>query len=152
MHSSAFPYATKLNLSGPIISYNGALIRHVENDKIIFHRPVSCADAVQVLKLAKKMGEYIQYYSVDNYYVDEHCDISDYYLKQTGLRAVAVEGDMTKAIDFDPTKLLIVCKNEKDGLDIYNRAVKIFSHKLNITRSNPRYIEFNSKEASKGVA
>jgi len=151
MHSSAFPYAKELNVVEPITSFNGALVKHVNSDDVILHAPVDYNYAIEVLDFAKEVDKYIQYYSKEHYYVYEHCKDSDLYGYRTGTRAIEIKKDIRKTLDFDPTKLLMICKHE-EAEEIYNIAVKRFENKLNITRSSDTYIEFNNINASKGAA
>lgn len=150
MHSSALIYAKKFKITEPIISYNGAMIKHSLSGEILLHTPVEYKDAIEVLEFAKDINKYIQYYSQDNYYFYEHCENSDFYKQQTSILGKKTNADLTKTLDFSPTKLLMVCDDSAD--EIYDMVNKQFSHKLNITRSSQRYIEFNNIEASKAIA
>jgi len=152
MHSSAFPYAKDLDIVEPIISYNGALIKHVDSDEIILHKPVNYDDAIEVLNFAKETNIFVQYYSTREYYVGRHCEASELYCSKTGRKAVAVDNELIKTLDFEPTKLLMITKNQQEGKKIYMKAKEIFGGRLYITQSSDTYVEFNNPEASKGSA
>lgn len=151
MHSSAFPYAKMLNIDEPIISYNGALVKHAKTGEDILHLPVDYKYAIEALEFAEKYGQYIQYYSKEDYFVYEHCAKSDRYAYMTGIRAKEMKQDLTKALDFSPTKLLIIC-DEAESEKIYSLALEQFKGRLQITRSSGTYVEFNNINASKGNA
>lgn len=152
MHFSAFPYAKTMDIVEPIISYNGALIKHVDSDEVLLHLPVKYDAAIEVLQFAKDENRFIQYYTDSGYYVKNHSDESDWYGQRTGTRAVETGEDLIKSLDFDPTKLLMMGKDKKDTLRLCKIAEEKFKEKLNITRSSDTYIEFNHIDASKGNA
>lgn len=152
MHSSAFPFAKTMEISEPIISYNGALIKHVDSGEVILHLPVKYEYALEVLQFAKEQDRFIQYYSDKGYYVPKHCDESDGYGQRTGTRAIETGKELIESLDFSPTKLLMIGKDEDDARRIYNLAVKKFNGRLNITLSSDTYLEFNHVDASKGNA
>jgi len=152
MHSSAFPFAEKLDISEPIITYNGALIKYLYSNEPIVHWPVSYGNAMQVMEFARMKNRFVQYYSQDEFYIPEHNELSDLYGRRTGRRAVETKRDLMESLDFDPTKLLIIAEDAKTGERIYNEAKEKFSGILNITRSSDTYVEFNNIKASKGAA
>ena len=152
MHSSAFPFAKELDIIEPIISYNGALVKYLRSGEPIAHWPVSYENALQVLEFAKQKNRHIQYYSQDEYYVQEHNALSDLYCRRTGRRAVATNRELLDSLDFDPTKLLLIAENKENCEEIYNEAARRFAGILNITYSSDTYVEFNNLKASKGNA
>lgn len=152
MHSSAFPYAKTLNIIEPIISFNGALIKHIDSDKIIMHSPVKYEYALEVLEMAKEQNRFIQYYSDKAYYVPHHCEESNDYGQRTATRAKETGEELIKTLDFDPTKLLMIAKDKDDAQKLCEMAANKFAGRLNITQSSDTYIEFNHLDASKGNA
>ena len=152
MHSSAFPFAKELAIVEPIISYNGALVKHMLTDEVIVHWPVKYDIAIEVLEFAKEADRYIQYYSKEEYYLYKHCDSSNIYCERTGRRGVEIKQNLLKSLDFDPTKLLIIGHDTEDTKRLYHLAVKKFKNRLNITLSSDTYLEFNNLKASKGAA
>lgn len=152
MHSSAFPYAKALDIAGPIISFNGALIKGMISDNIILHFPVDYDYAIEVLKFAEETDRYIQYYSMTDYYVPEHSAHSDLYGQRTNTRAKLTHKPLINSLDFAPTKILMIGNNKDDAEKLCNMAAQKFKGKLNIVRSSDTYIEFNNIKASKTAA
>ncbi|MBN2878562.1 MAG: HAD family phosphatase [Clostridia bacterium] len=152
MHASAFTFAEKLGLAEPIISYNGALIKHMLSNEVIAHYPVNFDYAREVLRFAEAAGSFIQYYSTDNYYVRQSSPKSERYFEMTGLRAIETGKKLSESIDFEPTKLLLIADDEAQEEILLEAAKKEFDGKLNVVRSSKRYIEFNNLKASKGRA
>ena len=152
MHSSAFPFAEKLSITEPIISYNGALVKYLNAEEPIVHWPVSYENAMEVLEFAKNSKNIVQYYSQDEYYIPNHNVLSDTYGRLTGRRAVETNSDLMDSLNFEPTKLLILADNSTEGESVYEAAKERFKGILNITRSSDTYVEFNNIKASKGAA
>src|SRR5690606_14638035 len=79
MYSSALPYAQKLALTGPLVTYNGALVRTVRG-KTLAHRPIPLEVAQEVLDMAGAKGWVVNCYLDDELYVDEITEGVEYYV------------------------------------------------------------------------
>src|SRR5690554_2149267 len=56
MFCSALPYIKQLELTGPVINYNGAYIKELGRDKLICHQPIPLDIAKEVIKEAEEAG------------------------------------------------------------------------------------------------
>ena len=69
MHKSAMPVAKNLNLTSPIISYQGAMIKNFyENEDIIFHCPLRENHAKKIVEILKDDDVQLNIYMDDNLY------------------------------------------------------------------------------------
>lgn len=151
MHISALPYVDMLDAHGPVISYNGALIIDTKTDTLMRECTIDIKNAKEVLEFAQELGVHVQYYSKDEYFIAKHCKESEMYHIGAGVKGIAVSKKLSKALDFNPMKILFIC-NDENVKEVYEKAKKKFSHKLEVLGSKKLYIEFTNKNANKGIA
>lgn len=150
MFPAALPFARELGLTGPLITYNGALIRTVGGETW-WHRPVPQELALEVLEFGAAGGWTVQCYCDDLLYVRQVNDDVKYYLE---IAHVPVQecADMRALLSERPsTKLLSIGSPE----EIVRRAAaleKAFAGRLTITISKPRFVEMLAPHVSKASA
>lgn len=151
MHVSLLPYVEKLNTHGPVISYNGALIKDSTTDKTISSNPIPLDMAKMVLKFAEENNVFAQYYDTENYFFNEHSLITNKYASSTGVRGIGVGDKLHTKIVESPPKILLINK-DNDTDELLEKAINKFGDRLEVTRSKPMYIEIMSYITNKGVA
>lgn len=151
MHHSAEAFAADLGLLGePVISYNGAMVRLAGTAETLWHEPVPTHLARRLLDQAVTEGRLIHYYVDDVMYVTRASRGALIYRRRTGSRPVPV-GDVRRLADQPPTKILLV--DEPAVIDeLLRRDQAAYGDELYVTRSLPEYVEYLSRQASKGAA
>lgn len=151
MFSSALPYIKELELTGPVINYNGAYIKEVGKDKLIYHQPIPLDIAKEVIKDSEEAGLYINVYIDDRLFVSELNEKSEIYYKTTGIQSEPV-GKLSDFIFESPTKMLII-EEDRDKIQDY---LSYFKEKyrgiVEVTQSKAYFIEFMANRVSKGNA
>ncbi|TCO79450.1 Cof-type HAD-IIB family hydrolase [Marinisporobacter balticus] len=71
IYTSARVYAKYLDIITPIIACNGAIVRNLEDDKIIYESHIDKEDCLKVLDVARKHKLYFHYYSADTFYTEK---------------------------------------------------------------------------------
>ena len=71
MYCSMRPYAQKLGLDVPLVSYNGALVKGALSGKVYVNSPLKLQTALDLLQYVKENGHYVQVYMGDKLYVKE---------------------------------------------------------------------------------
>jgi len=147
MFQSTRPYAQKLGLDVPLITYNGALVKDSGTGEIYHHRTVPLALAREVIRLCKEMDLMLHTYVDDEYYVEEFNDWSRKYEEIAGVTAHAV-GDLEDFLTREPTKFIISEVPEK--LDKYWDVLRErLTPQLYLTRSRPIFLEILHPAVSK---
>lgn len=150
MFPSARPYARELGVNGPLVTYNGALIRTVDGDTW-WHKPVPRSLALELFDYAEAGGWRVQCYFDDRLYVQRIDDDVRYYTDISNVPAQTVS-DMRAMLERnDSTKILGV----GDAEVIRERAAELadkFAGRLSIAISKPRFVEVLHPEVSKGTA
>jgi Cof subfamily protein (haloacid dehalogenase superfamily) len=138
MFQSALPYAQKLGLTAPLITYNGALIKDTGLGTIYHHRTIPLKLAQKVVQVVKELGLKL------HTYVDEWTRI---YEKTAGVKAHIV-GDLETFLDREPTKFIISAIPAK--LDAMQPLIAAkLAADLYLARSRPFYLELIHPAVSK---
>jgi Cof subfamily protein (haloacid dehalogenase superfamily) len=164
---SVEPYRRTIGAPGPQVYYNGAEVLDMPAGKTIHARLLAAAAVLFCLELARKQGLYLQAYfpagslpaalgvpapDREILLAEKLGPESDYYLKNSGLQALA--GDLEGALSVPGLPGIIKCmfitKEERlEGLK--NSIRERFGNSVTIVRSSPIYLEILAKGVSKGV-
>ncbi|MBO8142333.1 MAG: HAD family phosphatase [Firmicutes bacterium] len=150
MFPSARPYALSLGLTGPLITYNGAMIKTAAGN-LWWHRPVPRDVALEVLDWAQSAGGAVQCYLDDRLCVPRITEEVRYYTEIAGIPAQAV-GDMRRLLsEGEPTKMLSV--GSPEAVRAWEADLKArFGPRLAVTISKPRFVEMLRPGVSKASA
>ena len=150
MHRSIQPISDQIGLENPIISYNGAMVRHATTAEVYHHTPVPAAYAMAVVNDCIQQELHLNFCLNDELYVAERNAWSDLYEARTGVPATAI-GDLRELTGETPTKLLIIHTPEKLQ-PLLRRFQTDYAKKLYVTQTQAEYIEFMNPEVTKGRA
>jgi len=157
------PAARKLGIDCSLIVYNGAMVRARDSEKrkIIFHKPLPAKYGDMLIEYTLKNRFHLNYYLNDLLYAQEDPALKKYadiYALQTGAVFHFVS-DMGKFRGKEPTKLILITDasipgkpNPRDRDQQYEYFYKILGDEVNLTKTNPEYLEFMNKEVDKGMA
>jgi Cof subfamily protein (haloacid dehalogenase superfamily) len=150
MYEATTRYADELGLADPIISYNGAMVKHRATEDVWLHTRVPGKAASIVIEFCQTNGHHLNYYLNDHLYVAHKGDWAEFYLEQTGSPMEEV-GSLMSYLGTEPTKMILIdAPEETDRLLTQFRAE--FGPSLYITKTNPQYLEFMNPAANKGIA
>ncbi|MGB9803670.1 Cof-type HAD-IIB family hydrolase [Desulfofundulus sp.] len=153
MYRATLPYARALEIDAPLITYQGALVKHAVTQEVVAHRPVPLAFALDIISRVRTRGYHINIYLDDHLYVERHTEESKLYQSISGVEATAV-GPLVpflKEAGQDPTKVLVIAREEElDELALQLRP--LYGDDLHITKSKPYFLEFSHPRATKGDA
>lgn len=150
MHQSIKPISDKVGLDNPIISYNGAMVKHATSGEVFHHTPVPAEDAMAIVKDCMEQNLHLNYCLNDELFVSERNEWSELYEARTGVPATPV-GDLFNLAGETPTKLLIIHPPEELP-PLLMRFKSTYLKKLYVTQTQPEYIEFMNPQVSKGSA
>ncbi len=150
MHSSAEPYARELGLQAPMVTYNGAMIRHVDDPDPLWHLPIPADLAAEIVELCVSERMDITYFLDDLLYVPRYDHWAHEYMARTGNQAVTF-GDLRRMAGREPTKLLINGTPEQTR-ERHEMLEAEYGGRLHSTISLPEYVELMHPEVSKASA
>ena len=146
-------FVKALNLTSPLISYNGAVIADPVTEEELSGFPIPAALAREAAAFCESLGFHIQAYRGDAFCCREaNVFARDYQaFLNCPVRLEAVGVNLSEYLDFDTPKLL--------GIDTPERVAEIlpvirghFEGRLKVATSQPRFIEFISPSAGKAAA
>ncbi len=153
MFRSAVQFARELELSAPLICYQGAMVRHSTTGETIYHLPLPFEMAREAIAWVQERGYHANAYVDDNIYVAEMNEAAQYYSALARVPAEVV-GDLLRFVDRPeraPTKLVVVTK-EAETPQVLAEMQARFSGPLYVTRSHARFTEAVHPDCSKGAA
>jgi len=146
---SAAKIANQVGLNVPIITYQGALIKNLLDEEVLYERTVPVESARMLLDFCEQRNLHLQLYHGDQLYVGEDNDKIKNYVRLS--KTPYIVGDLRQWIDIPQPKMLIV--DEPEVCDrLREELLPLLGDKLHITKSKPHYLEFMHKEGTKGHA
>ena len=150
MYSSARKIADQIQLNVPIITYQGALVKTLLNEQVLYERCVPVDAARQLLQYAKEHNLHLQLYVDDILYGTEDNERIQAYSQLVNI-PYEIESDFAKLIDKPNHKMLII--DDPEVLDHHAVILQeLLGDQLHITKSKAHYLEFMHKEGTKGHA
>ena len=121
MYVSVRPYAQKLGLDVPLVTYNGALVKGSLSGKVYYEHKMKLSTANEVLAYCRENGYYLQLYVGDSILIKQENDCSRMYTKISGIQTTAI-GEALYHTDEAPYKILVMTKSE-DFLELMEPGV-----------------------------
>lgn len=156
MVSSAMRFASELGLTGPIVGYQGGLIRSMPAPdtrrlgKLLIHTPLPASAARTIIGWAREHGMDPHVNHLERFILRADDPRADDYSSFMGAQAELVE-DLITSIDHPVTKVLAVGEPPMpERMAPIARAA--FLGVADVTISHPRFLEFVAPGTSKGRA
>lgn len=149
MPAATRSYVDLLQLHGPQIYYNGALVATPDGASL-FHLPIDLDVARAVIKRARAEQLHLNAYVGDTIYVDRLTPEAEFTRQLNRVDPVPV-GDLLSFLVEAPTKLVIVrLPRVEDGL--ISRLAAALDGPVSISSSVPQYCEIINSAVDKGRA
>jgi len=149
MPAAAKPFVELLDLTGPQIYYNGALVQTTAGEKL-YNLPVETPVAQSVVRFSRNEKMHVNAYVGDTIYVERLSAEAEFTRELNRVNPVVVP-DLEEFLVQAPTKLVIVrLPTVEDGLIPRLRAE--FSGQLTVSSSVPQYCEMINPKVDKGQA
>jgi Cof subfamily protein (haloacid dehalogenase superfamily) len=156
MVSSAMRFAGELNLTGPIVGYQGGLIREMPPagssriGRLLVHSPLAAATARDVLLWTREQGLDPHVNHLERFILRADDPRADDYSAFMGARAELVP-DIVEATTHPVTKILAVGEPPRPQ-ELAEVAAARYAGRADVTISHPRFLEFVAPGVSKGRA
>lgn len=144
-YRSAKQYAKEFGYDMPIITYNGAFIKRIYSEEILYSKTISFRNTREILHFAEDKNIYTKVYIDDVLYVKEESELTTTFVKAHKIHYKVV-GKLSKNIHKEPYMIVLIDQEEKIR---WIRAEIEQSMKLPYTLSTPRSIEFLPNGISK---
>lgn len=104
MFRSAARFARELGLNGPVVAYQGALIREMSTERLLHHDPLALGLAHEILDLLEPPEYAVNLYIDDCLYVARRSEETDRYERLSMMKANVV-GSLSRFLREPPTKI-----------------------------------------------
>ena len=152
MFAAMVPFAQELNITVPLICYQGGLVRHPVTEETTFHLPVPADLAQEVVTLARKRGIQVNAFADDRLHVESLTPEAEVYMRIARVEATVVPDLIAFLPDNPSTKLVLVNLDESKTNRLVEELTDHFGSRLGITKSHPYYTEAIHPDVSKGRA
>jgi Cof subfamily protein (haloacid dehalogenase superfamily) len=147
MFMSALPFARQIGIVEPLVTYQGAMVRDIDNGQNIrFHAPIPMNLAQEVMKTLIEEKYHINLYMDDNLWTHPTNQHAGFYSKAAGVEPI-FHDDLLGCMTVDPTKIMVI---DNDRLDILLEYLGThFMNRLSFCRSRSNFCEIIDVSASK---
>lgn len=159
------PFYDAIGIDGPTIGYNGALARdsRAAGSGVILETPVPARYADEIIEYTRREHFHLNYYIGEKLYAREDPDLrrfAELYSRQTGALFRFVP-DLERFKGSEPTKLIIITDptvperpDPRHRDELYDFWYARWGEELGVMlyKTNPEYLEFCHRDASKGTA
>ncbi|MDF2926964.1 MAG: family hydrolase [Paenibacillaceae bacterium] len=150
MYASAKKIADKLGLEVPLITYQGALVKHAKDGTVLYERNVPPEVVTYVFDYASRHGLHLQAYHNDTLIAKEENERLIAYSKLNNM-PYEIEPEFDKLAEKSAPKLLMI--DEPERLDQVLVELKAaVGDRAHITKSKPHFLEIMHLEGTKGHA
>lgn len=151
MYAGARRYIAELELDGPVICYQGAVIADAASGRFLRETPLGNAASLRAYDAAKSAGYHIQFYANDRFYIEERNRFADLYARITGSEPVVVASLPEAFAGRGSTKVNLVTDPEITPA-CFTLMQRVCGDVAYVTRSNPEFVELLDPRVDKGEA
>lgn len=151
MFTSSFRYAEALGLTGPIINYQGAVVREIASGDVWYRCELTVPMQERVLAVAEPKDWHVNAYVDERVYTARARPEADLYAK-IAMVPYEVVGPLSKWVQRDSTKMVLV---DPDPADVPARLAELsawMGDVARVTRSLDWFVEVVHPQVSKSRA
>lgn len=150
MYASAERIAQQLELDVPLITYQGALVKHLTEGTVLYERNVPEQAAKFVIDYANEHDLLVQAYVDDRLYVSKDNEQARQYAALSNVDYIY--DPQLKSVASQPSAKLLFIDDPKKLDRLAATFQKHLGNGVHMTKSKPHYFEVTHREATKGHA
>jgi Cof subfamily protein (haloacid dehalogenase superfamily) len=158
MATSAMPFAEALQLDGPLVAQQGALIRAMPPagsrpgrlGRLLYHRPLKPETTIDIVKWCRARDLIPHFNHLEWMVVAKDEERLEEYRLFVGDRLRLVDDVLVRARH--PVTKVVAIGDGEHGLELLDDARAYFDGRAEVTLSHPRFMEFLAPGVSKGAA
>ena len=155
MYSSALPWARELDVTLPMVCYQGALVRELPRGEtpgeVVFEEGLDAAVAHAAIAIAREHGWHRQAYAGDRLYCEEDRPEAHLYATIAGVPINFVD-DLDEVIRDGSTKVVCVSEDQAVIEACVRALTEGLGERARVTRSKDSFVEVVSPRVNKAVA
>jgi Cof subfamily protein (haloacid dehalogenase superfamily) len=150
MYESTRPYAERLGVNAPVVSYNGGMVYDMSAKKALATSAIPMETARAIVRMAEESGIYVQMYTDKGFYTMEHTKYTVMYEASIGVACNITHRRLSEYMTGAPIKLLFIGES-KDSPAIIEKFSAEFPE-VTFMMSKPHYVEVVAKNVDKSYA
>lgn len=150
MFCAAEPYAKELGLTGPLVAYQGSLVKTVSDRHIWRHLHIPAGELIELLKWLESKPVHINLYIDDELYVERMNSTAERYAKYS--RVAVKEAGRLSSLPLEAATKVVAIGDPDLLSKLLPQAKRAFGSNLAINRSYSHFLEFGHLEATKSQA
>jgi len=152
MVGSAAAMGERLGIArGFLVSYSGGAIVDLSSGDWLVHLPLESAAARDVVRHARRLGRHLNVFIDDRLYVEQDDDWTEWTTSYLNIDVRVVDDLLALVSERRPTKIVLAADPE-DVAGLLPDLRARWAGTLNVSRSQPHFIELNDRRASKSGA
>lgn len=150
MYRPSNNFARELGLSDPLICYQGALIREMNDKTTLWHKPLPVPLAREVTEQVRRIGAHQYLYINDELFVENTHDKDAWYAERNGVQLNVVD-DLLLVLKKEPTEIAV--RGDPGLIDrLIAHMNDYFGKSLIVTKVHSMFCEIVHPESGKGNA
>jgi Cof subfamily protein (haloacid dehalogenase superfamily) len=151
MFEFTLPYARDLNITAPLICYQGGLIRSPDSEFPLYRATMDPALVREVLEWRDRHDRHLILYADDRVFLDDRRHPQSFYREMLGDRLVWLD-DISSALEQHKAIKFLVFVEPHETNHVETELRQLFGTRLEVTRSHAQIVEGNGAGVSKGDA
>lgn len=147
---STIPFARRLGIDIPFITYNGAFISNISQKQAIEEKAMSMNLARPMIGQLEAAGCYVKVYIDEHLYVQEATRETIEFSRRFGVPFTAVGSCKLAGLMADPLKISVIDRSER--IKEAWRILEGWKSRFTVSRDGEYGIEITGKEVNKGAA
>lgn len=139
-----------LGLHGPVINYGGACINDIDTGEALYANAMEPGIILELLELAEELKIYAQIYQGSDIVYERAHPLADKYASFLGLGQI-IDPELRKKQWQNVPKVLYITDAERVK-ELEPELAERFRGRLEVSVSNPAYLEFTTAGVNKGSA
>jgi len=162
MTAAIRPWYHRLGIDGPVIAYNGAMVRDSQDrgEPVLFEKALPAGYGDWLIDYADDNHFHLNYYLSDVLYANDDPGLrrfADIYANQTG-SVFNFVASLQQFKGCAPTKIILITDPSIPGSldprrrdELYDEFLARWDQQVSLFKTNPEYLEFLNREVDKGV-
>jgi Cof subfamily protein (haloacid dehalogenase superfamily) len=149
-HESMARFAQQLGLRGPLISCQGALVKHAETGAVLYRQFVAADLAAEIVAQSAEEGGTLLYHHTDAIYVARRNCLTELFANRGHHRIVEC-GDLRR-LDGETPQKIVWLDDPAQTTARLARVRKSYGGRLELLITSPEYLEFTALGVNKAAA
>lgn len=150
MYQPSDRFAAELNITTPLICYQGALIREPNEGEVLWHTPLPSPLARELVSELRRAGVHRYAYIDGGIYVEETLAEDLRYARRNGVQLRLVD-DLVVCLDEPPTEL--ACRGTPEQIDLVLARIRAgYGMEVTVNKVHSSFCEIAHAAAGKGNA